>query len=203
MRISEADISLLTDDILEKLIFDGIYCESVPHCEAALVLGTSDPNVDRTPEAVFQYKNGACDKLIFSGGVEWDTEYGRISEAEYMRKYALENGVADSDIVLDNLAETTIENMIGGTLAINRSFEYVSDVKNLLIVTSKFHMKRSMLLANALLPRCVKSYPCPARNSVVTIENWRESKLGRRRVLAETGFIKAMVVNGLCDDIEL
>ncbi len=203
MRISEADIIKLSDDILEKLIFDGIDCDSIPHCEAALVLGTSDPNVDRTPEAVKQYKNGNCDRLIFSGGVEWDTEYGRISEAEYMRRYALENGVADSDIVLDNLAETTIENMIGGTLAINRSFGYVSSVKDLLIITSLFHMRRSMLLAKALLPRCVRCYPCPASGSVITRENWRDTEFGRRRILAEAGFIKAMVVNGLCDDIEL
>lgn len=203
MRISEVDIKNLSDETLENLIFNGICCENIPHCEAALVLGTSDPNTDRTPEAVLQYKNGVCDRLIFSGGVEWDTEYGRLSEAEYMQRFALENGVRDDDIILDNLAQTTIENMIGGTLAINRAFGYVSNVKNLLIITSIFHMRRSMLLAEALIPRCIKCYPCVARDSIVTKENWRDSELGRRRVLAETGFIKAMVVNGLCPDIEL
>ncbi len=203
MLISEADLNTLSDDIMERLIFENIYCDKIPHCEAALVLGTYDPNTDRTPEAVRQYKNGVCDRLVFSGGVEWDTEYGRVTEAEYMRRYALENGVPDSDIILDTIPTSTIENMIGGTLAINRAFGYVSDVKNILIVTSKFHIKRSMLLAEALLPRCIHAYPCPAEKSVITRDNWRDSAYGRRRITTETRFLKAMAVNGLCDDIEL
>ncbi len=203
MLLSEIQISEMTDAMLERLVFDGIDCKDTPYCEAALVLGTFNPNDDRTPEAVIQYKSGACGKLIMSGGVEWETEYGMLSEAEYMKRYALEQGVPEADIILDNLARTTIENMIGGTLAINRAMGYVSEVKSILIVTSLFHMKRSMLLAEALLPRCMKIYPCAARDSLITRENWCDSELGRQRITAEAGFIQAMVLHGLTPDIEI
>lgn len=202
MLLSKADINALDDDMLERLIFPTEPETVIPHCQAALVLGTNIPNVDRTPEAVKQYKNGTCDKLVFSGGVFWDTEYGRVTEAEYMRRYALENGVDDKDIILDEIARTTIENMLSGALAINRGFDYVSDVKNLLLITSSYHMRRSMLLAEALLPRNMKIYPCHAYG-VTDVTNWRDSDIGRRRVKSEAGYIKAMVVHGLCEDIEL
>lgn len=202
MLLSKADINALDDDALERLIFPNEPVIEIPHCQAALVLGTSKPNIDRTPEAIMQYKNGVCDKLVFSGGVYWDTEYGKVTEAEYMRRYALENGVDDKDIILDEIARTTIENMLTGALAINRGFDYVSDVKNLLLVTSSYHMRRSMFLAEALLPRNMKIYPCHAYG-VTDRNNWRDSDLGHRRVKAEAGYIKAMAIHGLIDDIDL
>lgn len=202
MKISEADISALSDTVLEKLIFDLPTEDVIPFCQSALVLGTSDPNIDRTPEAVKAYNEGLCKKLVFSGGVLWDTEYGRISEAEYMRRFALEHGVPDEDIVLDELARTTIENMIGGTLAMHRAFTYVSEVKDVLLITSLYHMRRSLLIAEALLPRPMKIHIRSA-NGLVSRENWRTTDLGRRRVIAEAGYIKAMAAHGLVPDIEL
>jgi len=202
MWLSKTDIVTLDDDVLENLIFPTENITSVPYCEAALVLGTSDPNVDRTPEAVRQYKNKACGKLAFSGGVYWDTEYGRVTEAEYMRRYALENGVKDEDIILDELARTTIENMICGSLALHRAYGYVSEIKNLMLITSLYHMRRSMLIAEAIMPRHMNIHPCPAFG-VVGKDNWRDTDLGRRHVVAEAGYIKAMAVHGLIEDIKL
>lgn len=202
MKISQVDINTLSDDALEKLIFTLPNESTVPHCQCALVLGTSNPNVDRTPEAVRCYKAGLCDKLVFSGGVYWDTEYGRVTEAEYMRLYALEQGVPDEDIILDNLARTTIENMICGTLAMHRAYEYVSEVKDVLIITSLYHMRRSLLIAEAILPRSMRIHGISA-HGLVEKEDWRVTELGRRRVYSETGFIKAMAQHGLTPDFDI
>lgn len=202
MKISQVDVKALSDEVLEKLIFDLPLEDSVPHCQCALVLGTNTPNIDRTPEAVLRYKNMECDKLVFSGGVYWDTEYGRVTEAEYMRLYALEQGVKDEDIILDNLARTTIENMICGTLAMHRAFDYVSEVKDVLLITSLYHMRRSLLIAENILPRSMRIHICPAYG-LVDKDNWCNTELGRRRVLAEVGYIKATAVHGLVPDFEI
>ncbi|MBE6678317.1 MAG: YdcF family protein [Ruminococcaceae bacterium] len=202
MKITEVDVKTLPDDILERLIFEYGGEPTPPLCQAALVLGTSNPNVDRTPEAVRCYKEGLCKKLVFSGGVYWDTEYGRVTEAEYMRRFALEQGVPDEDIILDELARTTIENMIGGTLAMHRAFDYISEVKDMLLITSLYHMRRSLLIAESVLPRTIRIYP-HAAHGIVSREDWRSTELGRRRITAEAGYIKAMAAHGLCPDIEL
>lgn len=202
MWLTKINIAELDDDTLTNFIFPAETGIEIPHCEAALVLGTDKPNIDRTPEAVKQYKNGVCDKLVMSGGVYWDTEYGRVTEAEYMRLFAMEKGVKDEDIILDNLARTTIENVLCGNIAIHRAFNYISEVKNLLLVTSLYHMRRSMLIAEALTPKHMKVFACPAYG-IIDGKDWKDTELGRRRVTAEAGYIKAMAVHGLIDDIKL
>ena len=201
MKISEAEICELEENELESLVFGYKEAENIPHCEAALVLGTDKANLDRTPAAVECYKKGMCDKLIFSGGVEWETEDGKLSEAKAMKKYAVEHGVNEDDIILDELAQTTIENMICGALAIQREYEYVSEVKNLLLVTSEYHMRRSLLLADALLPRCIKVYPVAAKG-YIDRSNWRDTPESARKVAMEALFMQAQIENGLTEDGE-
>ena len=203
MFLSKLDIATADLKILEDIIFpDSAVEEPLPFCQAALVLGTSHPNIDRTPEAVKQYKNGKCGKLVMSGGVYWDTEYGRLTEAEYMQRFAIDNGVPEKDIVLDNMARTTIENMLCGAIAIHREFNYISEVKDLMLITSLYHMRRSLLIADALMPKKMRIHPCPSYG-IIDKSNWKESESGINRVKAEVGYIKAMIVNDLVDDIEI
>lgn len=202
MKLTEVDVKTLSDDVLERLIFDIPTEDKIPYCQVALVLGTDKPNIDRTPEAVKCYKEGLCGKLVFSGGVFWDTEYGRVTEAEYMRRYALEQGVPDEDIILDEVARTTIENVLCGTLSIHRAFGYISEVKDLLLITSLYHMRRSLLIAEALLPRHIKVHVSSA-HGLTEREDWKNTEVGRRRVASEAGYIKAMAQHGLIPDIVL
>ena len=75
------------------------------HADAALVLGArvyedgtpSDALYDRIIAAVELYKNGLCDVFVFSGGpgVEGWTE------PQVMRRIAIEEGVPESVIILD------------------------------------------------------------------------------------------------------
>lgn len=203
MYLSNLDVQKTNFQVLEEIIFPIVSStEQIPFCQAALVLGTSHPNIDRTPEAVKQYKSGNCGKLVMSGGVYWDTEYGRLTEAEYMQRYAMDNGVPEKDIVLDNMARTTIENMLCGAIAMHREFNYISEVKDLMLITSLYHMRRSMLIAEELLPKRMRVHPCPAFG-IIDKSNWKNSESGINRVKAEVGYIKAMIVNGMTDDIKL
>ena len=58
--------------------------------------------------------------LVPTGGVRHPTEFGEITEAEYMARRLREAGVPDEAILLENEARTTIENMIYGMLALER-----------------------------------------------------------------------------------
>lgn len=201
MKISEADISELEPSELESLVFGYDSDDTTEHCEIALVLGTSNANADRTPMAVECYKNGLCDKLVLSGGVEWETPDGKKSEAKMMQEYCLNNGVKAEDIILDELSLTTAENMICSTLAFGREYEYVSEVKNLLLITSEYHLRRSTLLAEALLPRCVKIHPVAAKG-YINRKNWQEKPEYMQKVAMEAVFMQAQIENGLTADGE-
>lgn len=109
----------------------------------ALVLGAkvhqggrlSDMLRDRMDKAIELYHAGAVQKLLLSGdgSSEW-------SEPEYMKRYAIENGVADEDILIDEKGFSTYESLA------NAKKRYL--LTKLVIVTQKYHLHRALYIAN-------------------------------------------------------
>ena len=127
----------------------------------ALLLGGNPNNArPRAIAAAELYKSGRVPFIVPSGGVKWDVDGEQISESHYMKRILMENGVPEEAIILENQATTTKENMIHATLRINRKTK-LRGFDHIIIVTSETHMKRSIALAKALLPRkfTVSAYP--------------------------------------------
>lgn len=64
------------------------------------------------------------------------------TEAEVMRELLMKAGVPDSDIVLENESKTTIENFSNAIKLLDGA-----SGKRVLVVTSDFHIRRSVLIA--------------------------------------------------------
>lgn len=62
-----------------------------------------------------------------------------------MRRKALEIGISDKDILLEELSMTTKENMICALLMLERAFK-LSNVNKILLVTTNYHMRRCLLM---------------------------------------------------------
>lgn len=93
-------------------------------------------------------------KVIASGGQGPD-EY--ISEAEAMKRYLINNGIDENRVIIEDKSTSTFEN-ISNSLNIIKE---IDDLENprVLLVTNKFHIFRSKLLANRL---GAKAYGLPA-----------------------------------------
>jgi len=129
--------------------------------EVALLLGTRPEGaIERAQAAAELYRAGRVQYVVASGGVCWSYENELLTEAELMARVLQVNGVPKDAIILDNEARTTKENMICGTLAINRTIKF-NGISHVIIVTSVNHMQRSLALAKAFLPRkvTVSGYP--------------------------------------------
>lgn len=93
----------------------------------------------RVTAAAKAYREGYSDVIIACGGT---TEGHHISEAEVMHALLLEEGVPENAILLENKSQVTIENMrfaanlMGGAKG-----------KRVLVVTSDYHVRRSVLTA--------------------------------------------------------
>lgn len=111
--------------------------QSVPaEGRIAIVLGArvrngepSDMLYDRVLTGVELYKAGKTRKLLFSGGDD---------EPAVMKKIAIENGVPESDIILDDLGIRTLESCV-------RAKE-VFEIANAILVTQDYHLPRSLYL---------------------------------------------------------
>lgn len=166
----------------------------------AILLGGNPNNArPRALAAAELYRSGRAEYILPSGGVEWEVEGEMISEAYYMKRILIENGVPEDAVILESEARTTKENMIYATLQINRKFHW-DKVDHVIIVTSRSHMKRSIALAKAFLPRKLTVSAYPANHEAV-VAGMPESE--GKWIAKELDLIKRLVDSGLVEDMEL
>ncbi len=178
-------------------------CDDGQSSDYALLLGTKPQYaLERALAAAALYRAGRTKFIVPSGGVEWDLPDGRrLSEALYMKEILMEQGVPESAILLENEATTTRENMIYGVLQINRHARFKT-AKRVAIVTSRNHMKRSLALAKAFLPRMaeISSYPAEYQADA---ESRLASEVYRKMADTELRLLKDLVTDGIAEDFEL
>jgi len=107
----------------------------------------------RTERAIELYRDGYASHLILSGGL------GRHppEEAEVMRRLAVEAGIPDEVLVLDEEARSTRESLVRG-----REIMQQGGWDTAIIVSDPFHMKRSLLMAEDI---GITAYGSPALDS--------------------------------------
>ena len=166
----------------------------------AILLGGNPNNArPRALAAAELYRSGRVPFIVPSGGVEWEIDGEMISEANYMKSILIENGVPEEAVILENEARTTKENMIYATLQINRKLHF-EKVDHVIIVTSRSHMKRSIALAKAFLPRKVTVSAYPANHEAV-VAGMPESE--GKWIAKELDLIKGLVDSRLVEDMEI
>lgn len=129
---------LQIDDLVgcNEKIGTGKNCQKVD----AIVAVSGGDTMARTNEAINLYKNGWSDLLIFSGAAQDKTG---PSNAAAMKKNAINAGVPESAIKLDEYSETTKQN------AENSQTIFVkNNIKSVILVTSGYHQRRASLEFN-------------------------------------------------------
>ncbi len=96
-------------------------------------------SVDRLLQTIALYKSGKIKKILLSGGSGSVTRPGE-REAEIILKVMEETGIPARDIIIENQSRNTYENAIY-TVKILKERK-AGD--RLLLITSSFHMRRSM-----------------------------------------------------------
>ena len=117
--------------------------------DAAIVLGAAvfrgrpSPVLrERLNHAIQLYEQGYVETLIFTGGLG---SRDQLTEAEVSRQYALGHGVPDGAILLETRSTNTHENLQNA-----QAVAAEQGVQTFLIVSTPFHMKRAMAIADQL-----------------------------------------------------
>ena len=93
---------------------------------------------DRVLTAVELYRSGRAGKLLMSG----DRQNDKYDEPAAMKKIALELGMPESDIVLDNDGKRTFDTCY-------RAGE-IFEIRKAILVTQDYHQPRALYLCNSL-----------------------------------------------------
>lgn len=197
-KIKEQD---LTNELVDRLLFQGLD-DTGENADCIIVLGSVKAAKYRVPVAVDAYKTGRAGKIILCGGKLRDFPAGKYSEAEHMHQTALDLGVAVEDVILENASQNTVENILFARIELQRTF-CLNKVSKVLLVTTAYHMRRSLAIARYLFPEHIAVIPCPANDTNTRRDNWMNTPVGIERAKGEAMKIVNYVVNGVIPDFEI
>lgn len=158
------------------------------HAEVLVVLGSYKATQYKMPTAVRLYKEKKVSKLLLSGG---NLAIDQKPEFESMKEYALDNGVPDSDIILERHAKNTVENA-----------QYSSEIiveseiakRSVAILTTAFHIKRAKYLFKNALPQYLELHSYFVNDRSTRRDNWWLTESAISRVMHSHEVIKRLGV---------
>lgn len=147
------------------LIFNQIYAysnyTSEKNADCAIILGAgmglhgpSPVFRERIHHGIALYQSGRVKYLIFTGGFG---KGAHVSDAEVAKQYAIEKGVPEQAILLEQKSRYTHENMEYAKVIMEEN--HLSDA---LIVSDPLHMCRAMLTAK---DAGITAYPSPTQTT--------------------------------------
>ena len=201
MLVSTIKEQDLTIDLVDRLLFQGLE-DTGENADCIIVLGSIKAAKYRVPVAVESYKVGRSGKIMLCGGKLRDFPDGKYSEAEHMLRAALALGVAEEDVVLEDRSQNTVENILFALVELQRIF-WLNKIHRVLLVTTAYHMRRSLSIAQYLFPEHIEIIPCPANDNHTRRENWMNTQVGIKRAKGEAMKIVNSVIDGIIPDFDV
>ncbi len=201
MWVSEITEEHLQNEMIDRILFDGIE-DRGEAADCIIVLGSIKASKYRVPVAVEAYRAGRANCIMLCGGSVREFPEGRMTEACNMYQRAIELGAVQASIILEETSQNTIENMLCALLELQRSM-WLNKVKRVLLVTTTYHMRRSLQLARYLFPDHIEVCPCPADDESTRRTSWMNTEVGIHRARTEVMKIVEYVNNGVIPDFEV
>ncbi len=190
----------ISDKQLESIVFTGATDKIIPSAAAIVLGGGPQIAIARAKMAANFYCKGGTKTLIVSGGVKHEYNEEKISEAELMKRCLMDEGVPECDIIVENRARFTSENMIFSYPEAIWKFGEEA-VRSITVITSSWHMRRSIFLAKYFLPAKTAIYGY-TENIKEDMEEYKKDATLNLFVKKEVCWLQLNISRGWMDDIE-
>ena len=121
MLVSTIKEEELTYEVVDRLLYSDLE-DTGEAVDCIIVLGSIKASKYRVPVAVDAYTHRRASKVLLCGGKLRDFPDGCYSEAEHMRKTALELGIAKENIILENTSQNTVDNIRFALIELQKVF---------------------------------------------------------------------------------
>ena len=125
-----------------------------------------------------------------------------IPEVNDSKKLSEKKREALFDVILENSSQNTVENILFALIELQRAF-WLNKVRKVMLVTTAYHMRRSLAIARYLFPEHIAIVPCPANDNNTRRDNWMNTPVGIERAKGEAMNIVRCVINGVIPDFEI
>lgn len=181
MNVSDLQYKDISQDLINLMLFENIEYSDT-NSDMGIVMGSYSAVKYRVPMAVDLYNKGLVKNFIFSGG-KMLIDSGIYEEADIMKDFAIESGLPSLNIYTAYNSHSTFESL-KNAFDLLKSIENFTP-KNITLITTAFHMKRCLLLADKMFSKDINIIPCPVNDSFTTKENWYKTPAGYERAIGE------------------
>lgn len=180
MKLSKINDENLTDQDITDIVYSNIKDNGLIS-KYGLVFGNSMLIRERVSKAVELYNNKRVEKLVFMGGNNGisNQDNSIIAEADKMKELAINMGICENDIIIDNTSNNTFENIDNAMFLLKND---INTIKNITIITSEFHLKRCYAILKKHYPNinitlvAVKDGFSDKNNWFLSDNNWNSGR---------------------------
>ena len=185
-----AKLAYMQSEEIQK-ITNYIFLKSNPQkADMALVFGTRyHEGLDKVYEL---YRDGLIKNILISGG---NNRFTGENEASEMSKKLLAMGVKKEDLVLEDRATNSLENVIFSKDVIERQFG-LGKVKKIIAIVKHYHSRRALMTLKRHFPAQIELIPVTYEVNGFTAGSWFDSEKGREKVFGELEKIKKYLAKG-------
>lgn len=169
MKLSKINDQNLNDKDIATIVYSSIK-DNGKASKYGLVFGNSMLIKERVAKAVELYNNKRIQKVIFMGGTNGVSNQNNsiIPEADKMKELAIEAGINENDIILENTSNNTFENIDNAMSLLKNE---IDTIKNITVITSEFHLKRCYAILKKNYPN-INITLVPAKDGFSDSDNW-------------------------------
>lgn len=169
MKLSKINDQNLNDQDIATIVYSNIK-DNGKTSKYGLVFGNSMLIKERVAKAVELYNNKRIQKVIFMGGTNGVSNQNNsiIPEADKMKELAIEAGINENDIILDNTSNNTFENIDNAMILLKNE---IDTIKNITVITSEFHLKRCYAILKKNYPN-INITLVAAKDGFSDSDNW-------------------------------
>jgi uncharacterized SAM-binding protein YcdF (DUF218 family) len=141
------------------------------------IVFAGDPGFERTTHAARLFRDGLTASLFVSGG-----EAGPGDNAHSLKRHAIELGVPEDKILLEDRSSSTWETLLFGKPLLEQH-----RIESVTLVTSPYHQRRAYLVTRRVLGQEMKIVNSPAEPSFWKPKGWWRRWRSIQIVLVEYG----------------
>ena len=186
-------------DIVNRIFFSCIN-DNIPKADVIIVLGGSACN-DRIIKGIEAMKESGAKYIMPTGGVSHAP--GTPTEAMRMHDYCIEQGVPEENIIVENQATTTRENIIFCSILVSRL--NISAPK-VIIVSSASHIRRVQMCCNKIeniFPEGSQIYYVSSAHEDCKPDNWHTNDYGKYVIGRELQLLHRYLYKYDCEAFEI
>ena len=166
--------------------------------DVAMVFGIRDW-VDPLEKALELYQTQKVPLILFTGGKNRNSGE---EEARNMYNEALRRGIPAGNLLLEDQANNTLENVLFSRKIIEEK-GLLQDIRTVCAVMANVHARRALMTLKGNFPKNLTFRSCPYiyKRFGISKDNWMNSELGNRVVHDELNKIKTYLAKGDIEEI--